>query len=372
MAVSDEFLQAVQVITYNVVVTPYLGMEDTYPDTYYYYANYFVVSDPSKAVITDTGGITHAVHGDSLVIPVPAGADLMQAQMVVPMEVYNFNYTDPNPLTSSSTERWSMTAFDWEDRNGDGKLWEDTNADGIVNPQFDGDGVDVSYLFPITQTEINRFAYSYIAGNEQEVTVRLTGADRTGANTPKIVLGLVHRYNNAFRNMGTLAATQKFYQDNPLQVKVIFYKKADVPMVTESVTSLSVPAGGSATFNAVFSIPPIAPPGLYDGAIVLNDGTHKTLVPTTVNVAVPSDKLLFTLGGTPAAGTPYDNGRGFGAWTYSTGAEQGDWRFFFYDAQAGFAQQSLYVRNQWGQLCGNMPTHTKRRSGGLTTETSSR
>ena len=79
VAVSDEFLQQVQVITYNVVVTPYLGMEDNWLDTYYYYANYFIVPDQSKAVITDTGGITHAVHGDSLVIPVPAGVDLMQA-----------------------------------------------------------------------------------------------------------------------------------------------------------------------------------------------------------------------------------------------------------------------------------------------------
>jgi hypothetical protein len=354
VTMTDEILLQTQVLTYTVVVTPYLGLEDYYPDTYYYYADYFVVADPTKAVITDTGGITHAIHGPDLAIPVPAGADLMQAQLLVPFEIHDFCYNDPDPnsICYGANQRWSLTAYDWMDRNGDGKLWEDVNGDGIVNPQRPAidDIVDISYTGPTTRTEINRFGYSYNYANEQEVTVRL--GDRTDVNN--IVLGLVHRNPNNYRNMGS--ETAQFYQEHPLQVKVVFYKKMDATMVTETPSTLSVPAAGSATFNAVFAIPAITPPGLYDGAIVVDDGTHKSLVPTTVNVAVPSNDLLFTLGGTPKAGTPYDNGRMTGGWQWSGVYEEGDWRFYYYDANAGFDQQYLYVRNQWGQLCGNMPT----------------
>ena len=354
VTVGDEVLLQTSVLTYSVVVSPYLGMEEPTIPVYFYYAHYFVVADPSKAVITNTGGITHAIHGDSLAIPIPADADLMQVELLVPFELQDFYYTDPDPRSVSYLwwQRWSLTVYDWEDRNGDGKLWEDSNADGIVNPIYGADVVDISGTFswtgPVTRTEINRLAYSYLYGNEQEVTVRLGGRTDIG----KIVIGIVHRWNNNTR-WGWDADE---YQAHPLQVKVTFYKKADWNLVTESPTSLNVPAGGTATFNATFTIPATQAPGLYEGAITVSDGTHKTIIPVTVNVAVPKDKLLFNLGGTPAAGTPYDNGRMRGGWTWYGVYEEGDWRFYYYDADTGFDQQYLYVRNQWGDVCGNMPT----------------
>lgn len=358
VSVSDEILSATQVLTYSVVVTPYLGIEDYYPDTYYYYGDYFVVADPSQTVITDTDGITHAIHGPDLSIPVPVDAEFMQVQLLTPFEIHDFCYDDPDPdsICYGANQRWSLTVYDWEDRNGDGTVWQDMNGDGVVNPQRVNDIVDISYTGPTTRTEINRFGYSYNYANEQEVTVRLTGADRTGANKPNIVLGITHRNPNNHRDMDTLAATHEFYQKNPLTVKVIYYKKADWGLVSASPASLNVPAGGAGAFNATFTIPAAQAPGLYEGAIVVDDGTHKSLVPTTVNVAVPGDDLLFTLGGTPKAATPYDNGRMTGGWQWSGVYEEGDWRFYYYDANAGFDQQYLYVRNQWGQLCGNMPT----------------
>ena len=45
------------------------------------------------------------------------------------------------------------------------------------------------------------------------------------------------------------------YQDNPLLVKVTFYEKVDWGLVSESESTLTVPAGGSATFQADFTIP---------------------------------------------------------------------------------------------------------------------
>ncbi len=352
VTVDDEVLMQMDVLTYTVVVSPELGLEDDwYPDNYYYYADYFVVADPSKAVITTTGVTTHAIHGDSLAIPVPAGADLMQVQLVIPFEIFDRGgYNDPDPWSVSYNmdQRWSLTVYDWEDRNGDDKLWEDNSGDGVVNPQDFGDDVDISHLGVVTQTEINRFAYSYNYAAEQEVTVRL--GDRTDYDS--VVLGIVHRYPNDSRS----GWGEEEYQENPLQVKVVFYEKADWDLVTENPTSLSVPAGGSDTFNATFTIPADQPPGLYEGAITVDDGEHTTIIPTTINVAVPDDELLFTLGGTERAGTPYDNGRTTGGWTWYNVLEEGDWRFFYYDADAGFEQQYLYVRNQWGELCDNMPT----------------
>lgn len=348
VSVGDEILLQEQMITMTVPVTPTSGHEDSTGGSlnpYYYYADYFVVADPSKTVLTSTTIITYALHGADLVFTPPADADLMQVQLVTPMDAFDTNYQDPYPYTVDYgvNNRYTLTVYDWEDRNGDSVLWADKNADGIVNPNHGGDIVDAAYAGPVTRTEISRFAYSYLSGNQQEVTVRLKGADRTGANTPNIVLGIVHR--NAPNGPNT-----------QLLLKVVYYKKTAAPFVTVSPATLSVPAGGTATFVATFAPPAVTPPGLYEGAITLDDSTHKTVIPTTVNVAVPGNKLLFDLGGTPAAGTPYDNGRGFGAWTWSASYESGDWRFFNYDANAGFAQQYLYVRNQWGQQCRNMPT----------------
>jgi uncharacterized repeat protein (TIGR01451 family) len=340
VAIGDEILQQMQVVTYTQVVSPYLGTEGPYPDTYYYYADYFVGGDP-----------TTSTHGADLVIPVPAGADFMKVALDVPMEIHDFNYDDPNPYSLSygaSGQRWSLTVYDWTDRNGDDLLWTDTNLDGVVSTNY-GDQVEVSATGAFTQTEINRFGYSYNYANEQEVTVNL--ADKTD---PQIVIGLVHRNPNTFRNMG--AGTQAFYQENPLKVKVYFYQKADWDLVDESATSLNVAAGGTATFDARFSIPTDQPIGLYEGAITVDDGAHKSIVPVTVNVAAPSTETLFTLGGTPVAGTPYDNGRMFGGYTWNSPYEQGDWRTYFYDASAGMQQQYLYLRNTWGERCSNMPT----------------
>jgi hypothetical protein len=336
--IGDEVLQEMETLTYEQVVRPYLGTEGPYPYTYYYSADYFVGSNP--AVTT---------HGADLAVPVPAGADFMQVVMVHPFELFDFSYTDPNPLTVSYSrqQRWSLTVFDWTDRNGDGKLWEDTNADGVVSVDY-GDVVDISSTGAVTQTELSRFTYAYNWANIQEATVRL--GDRPDIDN--IVIGLVHNSPNSVRP-GWGAAE---YEANPILVKVIFYQKADWDLVTTSTTSLSVPAGGSATFDATFAIPADQAPGLYEGAITVSEGGHTTIIPTTVNVAVPSDELLFDLGGADDSGTPYNNGRMGAGYTWSGVLEEGDWRYFFYDAAAGFDQQYLYVRNQWGDVCVDMPT----------------
>ena len=83
--------------------------------------------------------------------------------------------------------------------------------------------------------------------------------------------------------------------------------------------------------------------------------------------------MLFTVAGEDEAVTPYDNSRmerGY-AWNVGHVYEEGDWRFFFYDADAGYEQQYLYVRNQWGDVCGTCPPPTRPWSGVPTSLTSS-
>lgn len=338
--IGDEVLKEMEAITYTQVVSPFLGTEGPYPHTYYYSTDYFVGRDPT----TD-------VHGADLAVPVPDGADLMQVVMVAPFELFDFGYQDPDPYTigysPSDAHRWSLTILDWTDRNGDGKLWVDTDGDGVVSPDA-GDLLDVAWTGVVTRTELNRFNYAYNVANVQEATVRLGERD----DIDNIVIGLVHNKPNTVRPGWGPAE----YQANPILVKVIFYDKVDWALVSESPASLSVPAGGSATFDATFAIPADQPPGLYEGAITVSEGGHTTVIPTTINVAVPGEELLFTLGGTPDAGTPYDNGGMVSGYTWSSVLEEGDWRFYYYDAAAGFEQQYLYVRNRWGEPSLNMPT----------------
>jgi len=374
VTVGDEVLQEMETLTYTMVVSPYLGMEDPFS---FFYSHYLLVADPSQAVISNTNpvtpslGMTMTLHGDSLALPIPAGADFMQVQLATPFELFDYAYTDPNPGTVnySSEDRFQLWAYDWTDRNGDGKLWADAwytdtfgiyRPDGVVNPFVVGypemvdHAGDLYFRGPtgyVTETEMVPLNISYLIGGQQEVVVRL--GERPDLDN--VVIGVRH-LTNLYRWQGTLADTAAYYQENPLTIKVVYYEKADWDLVAEDTTSLSVPAGGSATFDAEFSIPADQAPGLYAGAITVDDGTHTTLVPTTVNVAVPGDELLFTLGGNERAETPYDNGRGFGAWTWSGALEEGDWRFYYYDAGDAFAQQYLYVENEWGDVCSNMPT----------------
>ncbi len=286
-------------------------------------------------------------HGPDLSIPVPEGADFMEVELTIPFEIFDFCYDDPDPdsICYGGQHRWSLTVFDWTDRNADGQLWLDANADEVVSVNF-GDLVDISATGQVTQTELSRFTYAYNHANIQGATVRLGERE----DIDNVVLGLVHNVPNGARG------DEDYYEENPLLVKVVFYEKVDWPIVAESAATLAVPAGGESTFDATFTIPEDMPPGLYEGAITIDDGIHTSIIPVTVNVAVPKDELLFTLGGNEDSGIPYDNGRMGAGYTWSSVLEEGDWRFYYYDAETGLDQQYLYVRNRWGDQCLNMPT----------------
>ncbi len=84
---------------------------------------------------------------------------------------------------------------------------------------------------------------------------------------------------------------------------------ADFPWLSTD-SSVTVPAGGSTTFDATMAVPALAGVGLYEGFIRLSDGTNLSSIPVVANVAAWSTDLLF--GGPPDSTSPYDNGEVLG------------------------------------------------------------
>lgn len=162
--------------------------------------------------------------------------------------------------------------------------WYDTNADGMFS----------------SPAEQNRFTY----------------AGQTGGGVATIEL-----YSPATRVDDGLAIS---YRDMSgatglTPVTLEFYGKADWAWAdAEASTGLVVPAGGEASFDVTFTVPSGTQAGMYQGAIVVDNGVKTSLVP--VLITVPYTGFPITLGGQTPETTLYDN-NGIGM-----GQIPGDWR----------------------------------------------
>ena len=93
----------------------------------------------------------------------------------------------------------------------------------------------------------------------------------------------------------------------PSPVVVEFYERVDWSWLTDdSGGSLSIAAGGTASFSAMMSVPADADPGSYQGAIYIEDSSGRTTtVPILVNV--PFEGFPAYFGGNTPATSLYDN-----------------------------------------------------------------
>ncbi|MGI8587203.1 MAG: S-layer homology domain-containing protein [Chloroflexia bacterium] len=228
---------------------------------------------------------------------IPQGTDLMRVQAVFTYTQLTLSLPDSSYLSWHST--WRLLAYNWQDKNADGRMWLDRNNNGVVN---DGE---------IETGEYNRFLYSYPKGNSlDEYIERPLERVHDG-----LMIGLQHA-----DSVPLIPSTQ-------IKLRATFYKHSPWPLVTTAGGTLTVPAHGSSGFSATASVPSNQPPGAYEGAIRLTTANETILVPVALNVAMPA--LLGGFGGTPPASTTYDSGRMSGDLDWGWRPDSGDWRHFF-------------------------------------------
>jgi len=255
---------------------------------------------------------------------IPAGTDLMVVRVIYPYSEWDM---DGDYVQD---QYWRVVLYDWTDVDGDSALWTDTNGNGTVNGAELQDG------------EFVRFAYHHSRANNRAVFVQ----NPLGRMHDGVFLGLQH------------AGTDASIPVSHLKVQVEFYQHQTWDWLTPSVSSVTVAAGGTATFDGTVNVPASAGYGVYDGAILVSPATVNAsaagpasmedtiVVPVVVNVAAFSTD--FSFGGASSADTLYDNARVFGTQDWGWRAESGDWRFFFTDIPDSTpAGTNLLVKTDW-------------------------
>jgi len=191
-----------------------------------------------------------------------------------------------DPETTTGIPYTGLEFFDWWDSDGDGIY------DGFA--------------------ERNRFSFWGFEANRWS-----TAGDLYSPST-RVHDGLVLR----MRDFG--GSTGKLF------VKVEFYGKTDWTWAdAEAATGQSVSADGSLALNVTFSVPAGTPPGMYEGAVWVESGGWRVIVP--VVITVPSESFPAILGGGTPATSLYDNngvaqGQGPGTWR-----QIGDSRYWWVD-----------------------------------------
>lgn len=272
---------------------------------------------------------------------IPADAEVMIVKYAHPYSTF-----DPNYDYTTANSSWRFMVYNWTDQNGDGKLWTDLNGNGTVNhsdsPVIDNDGFhQVDYAnSEIQQGEYIRMDYEFGG-----LAVPIIIHDPLDRMADGYFFGFQHRANDH-----TVLTTT-------LHIGVEFYKRADWPWLSLSDSTLLVPANGSATFDAVATIPANALPGDYEGVIYMTDpgdanhAPHESALPVVVNVIADlSNNGAVMLGGTPKADTMYQNAwtNGYFNWYGGGWTGAGDWRHYFLDiTPADVANQNLLIHSSW-------------------------
>ncbi len=268
----------------------------------------------------DHGGFTTPDYAFQIDKDIPNATDLMQVRVTKPHDQF-----DPNQDLGEPFSNWRVHIQDWTDLNGDGEFWIDADGDGKVSATGE-----------MQTGEHVRFTYGYNTGPTQQARV----AKPLDRMTDGILLTLRHR--DQVEGVDT----------TDLNIEASFWQWTNWSWVSTSKKKLTVPANGSASFNARIKIPPNTPVGMYEGQIVASGGNSEVIIPITV--AVAADGTSFAFGDTNYKNgqTPlYDNENMFGYTDYGWRAESGDWRFYWTDVQSSDLSASgssyLVVDNSW-------------------------
>ena len=229
---------------------------------------------------------------------IPAGTDMVQVRLTKPYEQF-----DPDDDLFEPFNNWRVHVLNWTDLDHDGKYWVDANSNTKVD------------LGEMDANETVRFSYGYNTGPTQQA--RVANLDRIADG---MLVGLRHR-----DQVGSVPQTD-------LTIEVSYWQRVPWTMITVPSGPFIVPAGGTLPVGGTINVPASTPLGMYEGAIIADDGQGEQTIPVTAAVAGSGTGISF--GDTPAATTPYDNGRLFGYTDYDWRAESGDWRFYWTDIAA--------------------------------------
>lgn len=275
----------------------------------------------SKDRSLEEGDANRADYLFDLSSMIPADADIIDVRLTFPFE----QFEPQGDYNVNNNSQWRLNVLDWTDVNGDGNLWTDTNGDGIVNcPAGLG-----SASCEMDKGEYIRFGYGYNSGDSVAQRVKQP-LDRMHDG---IFAALRHRNRTAAAPV------------TDLKITIAAYKMVDFPWLAADA-SVTVPAGGNATFEATMTVPALANVGLYNAFLRLTDTASEISIPVVANVAAFSTDFLF--GGLPESSAPYDNGEVYGHFDWAWRNESGDWRFFFVDVPDSTpAGTSFLVDTKW-------------------------
>jgi hypothetical protein len=226
---------------------------------------------------------------------VPPGTQLLVVRATAPLSQVDGNGD------GTAENSYRLLAYDWTDRNGNGRLWDDANLNGSVNTG------------EIDANEYMRFTYCLATGPSLEVRVQ----DPLGRAHDGVFVGLQHQQRS-----GNLT----------VRLEISFWNRVDMPWLSSSVTSVTVPAGASRSTTMRCAVPSNAPLGTYEGEYRASVAGTVTVVPVAITVA--GDSASVTYGGADPYPQLMDGSRVFGYQDWLWRAESGDWRFFVTDVPA--------------------------------------
>jgi len=247
---------------------------------------------------------------------IPRGTDLMRVQAVI--SYTEFTLSDPLSQFLFWHNTFRLLAYDWQDKNHDGRLWTDSNANGVVQPG------------EIQPGEYNRLWYSYPKADMMEGFIERP-LERIHDG---LWIGLQH------------ADGSNLIPHTHLTLRATFYRHSPWTVLTAGTAALTVPAHGDAAVGLTLRVPAGMAAGAYEGAVRVTSAGGTSLMPVALNVALP--QLGGSFGGTPPAPTVYDSGRMTGAGNWAWRPDSGDWRHFFaVNTATPPANSYLWVNTTW-------------------------
>jgi hypothetical protein len=260
---------------------------------------------------------------------IPVETDLMILEAIYPFEVFDTDFVPGNPGSISPPREnvYRLLVYNWTDVDGDGNLYDDSI--GAVPGLVEAAEIDAG--------EYMRFNYGYLGGTSQKVSV----ADPLEKMADGIWVGLRHREGPP---EGT--ATQ-------VKIRARFFREIDCSWLQTTPSTIEVPAGQTRPVTATVTVPPDQAFGFHTAKILFHPGGSKgapgeaVVIPVSLNVAADFSGTSFSTAGGMEPGEPYSNRAVGGDFAWADRSEQGDGRFFFFDANNPQPGSYAVVKTTW-------------------------